>query len=189
MQEQTTKQKWMNRLVPISIVVIGSLLIGYTVWEIVEDRRQIAAGKAEFQDIMQRTRDLPDLVNKVADSRETLNDIKNQIWEPNQTDDLLRELNAQLERARVENWDINLLPSKSDGKFAIHPIKITFDGSSMATFRFLNLIEEMPRLVEVTQLELEKSSTTKAEKEGGNTNVKVALILNTYFFQPAERAS
>jgi len=74
---------------------------------------------------------------------------------PDETDlaSLLRQWSTELEAQQVDNKDIQTQPIVQGAEYNLIPIDMRFRGSFMSAFRFLRYVENMNRLIRISEFE------------------------------------
>lgn len=125
-----------------------------------------------------RTDGLAKLANEVNKLRAEVAGSNKEIPDQGEMAAMLRELSVQIENENLTGQGINMLAAKAGHDYLTQPVELTFSGRSLDAFRFVNRLENMPRLVQVESVAMRQESGTQGQR------VKASMRLNTFFYTP-----
>lgn len=139
--------------------------------QISETQQQImgAAGKAD--DLAQLDRQVKQIRREIASNSKVI-PTRGELAE------LIRQLSTTIENAELRDQSISTEQTIQGDNYVTLPIRVTFNGPAPNAFRFVNAVESMPRLMQVTNMQLSN------DKSG--QSVTAQLELNTYFYTTQE---
>jgi len=160
----------------MTVLVIAFVALGW--WparsNIAELREQIATTQQKILGVEHKADDLAELDYEVKRIRNEIESSSKVIPRRGELAELIRELSDRIEAAELRDQSISTEQTIDRGTYATLPLHISFNGRASNAIEFVHAIENMPRLMQVTQLQLESN----ADKGGVDTQ----LELNTYYY-------
>lgn len=161
-----------------------ALFVGLGWWPASRDiaalRKHIDQTQEEIVRTAGKTEDLMRLHEEVKSIRHEIESTSKVIPTQGELADLVRQISATIESAELADQSISTEPTVLGEDYATLPIRVTFKGPAPNAFRFINAVEAMPRLMQVTSMELAKDKNPDL--------VAARLELNTYYYTPQEMA-
>lgn len=168
----------------MSLIIVGLAVayVGLLWWPVQNDigalRAKIAKSEQELGIARDRTDGLAKLAEEVNRLRHEVAGSNKEVPAQSEMAAMLRELSVQIESENLTGQGINMLAAKAGEDYLTQPVELTFSGRSLDAFRFVNRLENMPRLVQV------ESVAMRQEPDSGGQRVKASLRLNTFFYTP-----
>ncbi len=159
-------------------LVVAFIAVGWlpAYQEILSLRDQISETSEELLGAEGKAQDITDLNKSVEQMRNELN--RNQKTIPVKTEmaEFMRSMGRRIKELQLYDHTINTRPEQRESKYIVQPLEIQFAGDGLSAMEFLNHVEHLPRLVQVTRLRLERS-------ERGGAKVTTQIDMNTYFYE------
>ncbi len=169
------------RLIAALLCVVAVFTVGLwlpNVSRAQELREEILKLEKDLGVSRDRSDDLARLAHDVDRLREKMASTNKVIPEQGELAGFLRELSVQIDQEQLTDQGLSTGSIREGDEYTTLPVELTFSGNSLAVFRFVNRVEEMPRLVQVDRLVVEDGP------EDGR--VQVEMDLNTFFYTTEE---
>jgi Tfp pilus assembly protein PilO len=160
-------------LAAVAVVVVAGVLMWLPAQrQIAELRRKIAQTQQELMGTQGQTQNMASLAREVQAIRSEIASTSKTIPASDELSELLRELSSRMTALSLEQAAVTSHSSSRGDGYVTLPLQISFKGPSRSAFAFINRIEEMEHLAQVTQLRLQ------ADTQGG---VEADVRLSTFF--------
>ncbi len=165
-------------VVASGVVLAAGLMLWWPAYrEIASLEKQIAQTQLDLLGTRDQTQNLAGLARDVQTIRQEIASTSKTIPTEDQLSELLRELSTQMSVLALQGPAItSQSTSRGDGYLTL-PLDISFKGASRGAFAFVNSVEQMQHLAQITQLRL--------ESEGAGT-IAASMRLNTFFYLTEE---
>jgi Tfp pilus assembly protein PilO len=169
-----------DRLIMVGAMVgILGLLIGFVLWPQQATLRDLKSEKVLSLNMLdanaQQQAIVPELIEQVETMKAEYEGFSQRLPEQAGLGDFLQQINESLaEEGLASEW---IRPGDSVAGELFHsmPVDMRFQGTYLATVRFLERLESMERLVRVHELEI------TGGQDGENGNVNVEMQINIYY--------
>lgn len=173
-----------QKKIAAAVALLVALFVGLGWWparrDIVALRKQIAETQEQILGTAGKAEDLVRLDHEVKMIQREIASTSKVIPTQGELAELVRQLSATIQTAQLRDQSISTEPTVQGENYATLPIRVTFAGEAPNAFRFVNAVEAMPRLMQITSMEL---STGKDAQQ-----VSAQFELNTYFYTTQEMA-
>jgi len=164
-------------------LIIAGLVAAYAVglwWPQARRINKLHADIAEAETQLGLTRGRTDGLSQLADQ---VDDLRRQVETNNkeiprhaELATVLRDISLQIESMDLTGQGISTQPTIERTDYVALPVDLTFSGSSVSAFRFIDRIESMRRLTQVESMEVRKMPDQPDQ-------VQAMVKLKTYFSQ------
>ena len=156
------------------VAAFGVGVWGPTYWQIRSVKQQIAHTESELGITRGRTDGLAMLAHEVDHLRqEASGDMKTIPTHANLAD-VLRELSTQIEAEKLTSQGISTPETVTTDDHTELPVQLTVKGSSHSVFALIGRVEDLPRLVQFDEVEIERDDKAPGQ-------VRASLKLTTYY--------
>jgi len=163
-----------------TLVIVGTLSAAFVgaLWlpRKLEERKlhsQIESMKQEIRADEATGQDLKRLSDEVAAMRKDAAAMNRHLAEETEVADVLRQLSADLETHGTREHETQTQTIAPGKDFSLLPVAVSFRSSCASMFEFLKTVEQSPRLMRVTRMQLTGDSNAPGE-------VRVRLELCTF---------
>ncbi len=161
-------------IIAIAVAVYAALAWWPLMRDIQRTRQQIATGEKELGITRGRTDGLAQLAHRVDQLRARSAMNNKDIPASAEVAGVLRQLSLEIEAASLTGQGISTRESQKRDEVIELPVELSFAGPSTAVFGFVERIENMPRLIQVDSMQIQRN----ADKGG---TVDAAVRLRTFF--------
>jgi Tfp pilus assembly protein PilO len=173
-----------QKKIAAAMTLAVALFVGLGWWPARRDiaalRKQIADTQEQILGAAGKAEDLARLDTRVKTIQREIASTSKVIPTQGELAELIRQLSATIESSQLRDQSISTELTVQGDNYATLPIRVTFTGEAPNAFGFINAVEAMPRLMQITSMEM---STDKNPAQ-----VSAQLELNTYFYTTQEMA-
>lgn len=159
-----------------AFVMLGWYPANRDIKQLTED---IVSTQKQIDGYQGKTEEYPALYAEVQRMQAELDSTSKIIPQQNELAGLIREISTRIDGRALGERELNTRPTVESTHYQTLPIDIACTGDSLSAFNFVNDLESMPQLVQLSGLYM------SVDPENPNM-VKTELKVNTFFYAKAE---
>jgi type IV pilus assembly protein PilO len=148
--------------------------------------QEIAAKQARLTELARASRDIDDVVGKLASLEEGIHFFEKKLPEEQAVDSILNSVTQLVEKHQLKCRTFKPSPKTQAGtNFREKQIEMTLSGDFFGFYAFLRELERVPRIIKLTDMKLTKIDESDEQTKAGQMQAVMKLSV---FFDPATPA-
>ena len=157
------------RKVVFFVLILGVAVVGYQYMikpantHLAEDKSRVDTKFAQLAKFQKATAAAEDLTKQLEQLKEAIGFFENRLPPKSQIHEVLEQVTVIAQKEGLEPKTIRTLKEKDNSGYIEQPLRMELEGNFSSFYSFLLELENLPRIMKIRELKLEKQKTDEGQ--------------------------